>query len=162
MASRISHMISIAEAPWLTEDGMDLSRFPIDSVLRQALSPNEEQFRTGCVLLTSMSHGGRVEAGVFLIGLLRQYSEDYPRLTMIAEALAAFPAVATVDALASELRRVKGSSATRGYLRRVIDTLEGFPAQIVEAQIEELSVDPEVGARFRQRLRSMALRYLDE
>ena len=109
-----------------------------------------------------MCYGGRVEAGVFLLGLLRQYPEDYGRLTLIAEALRWFPSVATVGALASELRRVKGSSFTRGYLRRIISTLEQLPAQLVEEQIQELSTDQQVGARFRQRLRSMTLRYLDE
>ena len=162
MASRSSHKIPVAEVPWLTERGLDLSRLPIDSILRQALSPNEEQFRTGCSLLGSMSHVGRVEAGVFLLGLLRQYRDDYGRLTLIAEALWSFPTVATVDALASELRRVKGSSSTRGYLRRIIDTFEQFPAQLVEEQIQELSSDPQVGARFRQRLRAMTLRHIDE
>ena len=140
---------------------MDLSRFPIDLVLRQALSPNEAEFRTGCTLLASMCHGGRAEAGVFLLGLLRQYSDDYVRLALIAEALGSFPTKATVDALASELRRVKGSSATRGYLRRIIDTLERFPAQLVDQQIEELSSDPRVGTRFRQHLRSFLLRHPD-
>lgn len=48
------------------------------------------------------------------------------------------------------------------YLRRIIDTLEQFPAQLVEEQIQELSADPQVGTRFRQRLRSLALRYIDE
>lgn len=162
MTSRISHKISVAEAPWLTEQGLDLSRFPIDSVLRQALSPDEEQFRTGCALLKSMSYGGRVEAGVFLLGLLRLYPEDYARLTLIAEALGSFPTEATVDALASELRRVQGSSSTRGYLRRIIDTLGQFPAQLTEERIQELSSDPRVGARFRQHLRSMMLRYINE
>ena len=158
----MSHKVSLTSIPWLTEQGIDLSRLPIDSVLRQALSPNEEQFRTGCTLLNSMSHGGRAEAGVFLLGLLRQYSDDYARLTSIAEALGSFPTAATVDALASELRRVKGSSSTRGYLRRIIDTLEKFPAQLVDQRIEELSSDPQVGTRFRQRLRSMTLRHIDE
>lgn len=162
MASRRSHKIPAVEAPWLTEQGLDLSRFPIDSVLRQALSPNEEEFRTACCLLRSMSYGGRVEAGVFLLGLLRQYPENYGRLTLIAEALASFPSVATVDALASELRRVKGSSSTRGYLRRIISTLEQLPAQLVEEQIQELSSDPQVGTRFRQHLRSITIRDLDE
>ena len=162
MTSRIRHKISVAGLPWLTEQGLDLSRFPIDSVLRQALSPDEQQFRTGCSLLKSMSHGGRVEAGVFLLGLLRQYPEDYARLTLIAEALGSFPSPATVDALASELRRVKGSSSTRGYLRRIIDTLEQFPEQLVGEQIQELSSDPQVGTRFRRRLRSLTLRYIDE
>ena len=162
MVSRSSHQIPVVDVPWLTEQGLDLSRFPIDSVLRQALSRSEEEFRTGCSLLSSMCYGGRVEAGVFLLGLLRQYPEDYGRLTLIAEALRWFPSVATVGALASELRRVKGSSFTRGYLRRIISTLEQLPAQLVEEQIQELSTDQQVGARFRQRLRSMTLRYLDE
>ncbi len=162
MASRISRKVFVANVPWLTEQGMDLSRFPIDSVLRQALSSDAQQFRSGCTLLKSMSHGGRAEAGVFLLGLLRHYSDDYARLTVIAEALWSFPTAATVDAFASELRRVKGSSSTRAYLRRIIDTLEYFPAHLVDEQIEALSSDPQVGARFRQRLRSMTLRFMDE
>ncbi|MDQ3775240.1 MAG: hypothetical protein M3461_13270, partial [Pseudomonadota bacterium] len=36
------------------------------------------------------------------------------------------------------------------------------PAQLVEEQIQELSSDPLVGTRFRQRLRSRMLRYIDE
>ncbi|MBI3373544.1 MAG: hypothetical protein HY017_17600 [Betaproteobacteria bacterium] len=162
MASCNRHTIPVLEAPWLTEQGLELSRFPIDSILRQALSQNEEEFRSGCTLLSSMSHGGRVEAGVFLLGLLRQYPEDYGRLTLIAEALGSFPTAATVDAFASELRRVKGSSATRGYLRSIISALERFPAQLADEKILELSTDQQVGARFRHHLRSIALRYLDD
>ena len=162
MASRTSRKAVFASVPWLTEEGLDLSRFPIDSVLRQALSSDAQQFRSGCTLLNSMSHGGRAEAGVFLLGLLQLYSDDYARLAVIAEALWTFPTAATVDALASELRRVKGSSSTRAYLRRIIDTLERFPAQLVDQQIIALSSDPQVGARFRQRLRSLTLRYMDE
>lgn len=161
MTSQINHKISCTDVQWLTEHGIDMSRVPIDSILRQALSSDDEQFRTGCTLLNSMSHLGRAEAGVFLLGLLLHYSDDYARLTAIAEALASFPAVATVDALASELRRVKGSSATRGYLRRIIDTLERFPAQLVDEKIVELAFDPQVGARFRQRLRAIALGDVD-
>src|SRR5258708_3464164 len=103
MASRNKQKIFVTSAPWLTEQGIDFARFPIDSVLRQALSPNEEEFRAACSLLNSMGHAGRVEAGVFLLGLLRQYPQDYARLTLIAEALTAFPTAATVDALAAEL-----------------------------------------------------------
>lgn len=162
MAPRTGRKPPVVDAPWWTPQGIDLSRLPIDSILRQALSPNEEEFRTGCVLLKSMSHGGRVEAGVFLIGLLGQYPGDYPRLTLIAEALASFPVPATVGALAAELRRVKGSSATRGYLRRIVDTLEQFPAQLADEQIRELSSDPRVGPRFRRRLRALAFGCDDE
>ena len=148
-------------APWLTERGIDLARVPIDSILLQAVSPDDVKFRSGCSLLRSMSHAGRVEAGVFLLGLLRYYPDDYARLTVIAEALASFPVAATVHALSSELRRVKGSSSTRRYLRRIIDTLEHFPLRLVEEQVEALSTDPQIGVRIRQHLRSMTLRDLD-
>jgi len=159
MASRIKNKIPVGAAPYFTKQGLDLTLFPIDSVLRQALSPDEVQFRTGCTLLGSMSCAGRVEAGVFLLGLLQQYRENYARLESIAEALWSFPVPATVDALASELRRVKGSSSTRRYLRRIITTLERLPAELVEEKIQELSSDPQVGARFRQHLREIVFRY---
>lgn len=147
---------------WLNEDGLDLSRVPIDSILRRALSANEDLFLDGCKLLNSLCHVGRIEAGVFLLGLLRQNSDNYARLTAIAEALAAFPTAATVDALAAELLRVKGSNATRGYLRRIIDTLERFPDNIAHARILELSSDLRIGARFRQRLQSIAFGTFDD
>lgn len=158
MALRTNGKIPGTAAPWLTERGLDLLCLPIDSVLVQALSKNANEFYSGCTLLRSMSHRGRVEAGVFLLGLLRLYSEDYARLTLIAEALWTFPTTATVDALASELRRVKGSSATRGYLGRIIDTLERFPEELVEEKLWELSSDPQVGPRFRQRLNAIVFR----
>ena len=138
-----------------------MSRYPINSVLVQAISPNEDEFRAGCSMLRSICHAGRDEAGVFLLGLIRLYPDDYVRLTLIAEALWSFPTAATVDALAAELRRVKGSSSTRGYLRRIIKTLELFPARLVEDKIRELSSDPQVGTRFRQNLREIVERDLD-
>jgi len=141
-------------APWLTEAGtLDLSSFPIDSALRQALSPDDKQFHSGCALLTSMCAAGRTEAGLFLIGLLHQYPDDYERLTVVAEALRAFESKATVEALAAELRRVPGSSATRRYLRRILQTFECL-RHLASETIEELSNDPQVGPRFRQRLRT--------
>ena len=102
-----------------------------------------------------MCNAGRAEAGIFLLGLLQLHRDDYARLTVIVDALWSFKTAATVDALAAELRRVKGSSATRGYLRSIIKMLGLFPAQLVEEKIYELSSDPQVGARFRQHLREM-------
>lgn len=162
MSSFTHSKLTVALPPWLTKDGVDLSKYPIDTVLRQALSDNEQQFRSACILLMSMSHLGRTEAGVFLVGLLGHYPKNYQRLTLIAEALQWHRAAATVEALASELRRVKGSSATRGYLRRIIETLAQFPSELVDEKIDELASDPRVGARFRDHLRSIARRRLDD
>lgn len=147
--------LSVAPPPWLTKDGVDLSLYPIDSVLKQALSPNDEAFRTACSLLKSMCSAGRVEAGVFLLGLLKRYPENYARLTLIADSLASFPSMETVDAFAGELRRVHGSSSTRAYLRRVIEALELFPRELASEEIQKLASDPLVGTQFRQRLRSL-------
>jgi hypothetical protein len=102
-----------------------------------------------------MSSAGRVEAGVFLLGLLQNYREDIARLTEIAKALSSFPTVATVDALSAELRRVKGSSSTRRYLRRIIHTLEYFPEKLVAEQVQSLSTDPKIGVRIRQHLSAL-------
>ena len=148
-------MLNTRLPPWFTKDGLDLSLYPIDNVLRQALSINSEEFRTACALLKSMCGAGRLEAGIFLLGLLRHYPNDYPRLTLIADSLESYPAIATVEAFASELCRVTGSSSTRGYLRRMIDALERFPIEITEELVESLAFDPRVGARFRQRLKSL-------
>jgi len=158
--------IDFARTPWMTPNGIDLARFPIDVMLRKALSADEEEFRSACSLLRSMCAAGRTEAGIFLIGLLHQYSDNYPRLSEIAEALTSFPSAASAAALAAEVRRVKGSSATRGYLRRVIKTLEMFPAEHAQHHLVALSRDPKVGPRFRQRLRALTeadrdLNYMD-
>ena len=67
-----------------------------------------------------------------------------------------------MEAFASELRRVKGSNFTRPYLRRIIEALSRFPAQLVDQKIQELSDDPQAGVRFRQRLRAMTMGYDDD
>ena len=145
--------------PWFTKNGLDLSKYPIDELLRKSLSANDVDFRTACTLLKSMCDEGRSEAGVFLIGLLLHYPENYPRLSLIADSLASYPSPETVAAFAGELRRVRGSSLTRGYLRAIIDGLERFPSKITEKQMVSLASDMSVGARFRQRLKSIIQDY---
>jgi hypothetical protein len=73
-----------------------------------------------------------------LDSLFRHHSEDYAHLTMVAEAFLSYPTTSTTDALACDLRRVKGSSATRAYLRRITTTFERFPIEIVAAPIQKL------------------------
>ncbi|MFH1921240.1 MAG: hypothetical protein ABIP48_15340 [Planctomycetota bacterium] len=60
---------AIGNAPWLTEDGIDLARFPIDAILAQSLERDEDGFRSAVALLQSMSAAGRTEAGIYLLGL---------------------------------------------------------------------------------------------
>ena len=61
----------LGNVPWITKDGnLDLTRFPIDNILKQALSEDDQEFKTGLNVLSSMSGYGRTEAGVFLMGVL--------------------------------------------------------------------------------------------
>ena len=155
MSSRPRSNETNALPRWITPGGIDLSLYPIDGVLRQALSSTDDEFRSGCTLLKSMCGTGRLEAGAFLLGLLSRNAANYSRLTQIADALAAYPSPETVSAFSAELRRVRGSSATRAYLRRIVEALGAFPPQLTEEAIFSLSTDPLVGVRFRQRLTAL-------
>jgi len=63
--------------PWITKEGyFDPSKFPIDGVLKQALSKDFGQFHSGCSRLQTMHQHGREEAGIYLLGLLRHYQND--------------------------------------------------------------------------------------
>src|SRR5688500_5024480 len=59
------------KSPSITEDGLcDPAQFPIDPVLKKALSDDRREFHSAVSLLRSMYNNDRKEAGVFLIGLL--------------------------------------------------------------------------------------------
>ena len=110
--------------PWITKEGFfDPARFPIDGVLKQALSDDDQQFRTGLNLLGSMYVHGRQEAGVFLLGLLVTCDDDWERRIRIVEALKGIDTKPCADLLFGELRRVKSSNTTRRYLTAVIKVL---------------------------------------
>ena len=147
--------IPSAFPPWFTEQGIDFALYPIQDVLRQALYSNEREFKSGCSLLKSMCGTGRIDAGVVLLGLIFYHANDYTRLTLVVDSLESFKCPETVQAFASELRRVKGSSLTRSYLRRIIEALGRFPPELARETVEQLSSDPSVGAKFRQHLKEL-------
>src|SRR6266481_4308899 len=74
--------------PSITEDGFrDPAQFPIDSVLKQALSDDRQEFQSAVSLLRSIYNHDRKEAGVFLIGLLLTCGDDWEKRRAIANAL---------------------------------------------------------------------------
>jgi len=74
--------------PGITGDGfLDPAQFPIDSVLRQALSDDRREFDPAVGLLRSMYNYERKEAGVFLIGLLLTCGDNWEKRRVIATAL---------------------------------------------------------------------------
>jgi hypothetical protein len=142
------------KVPWITRDGsLDLRKFPIDSVLKQSLAENEEEFRSSCSLLGSMHAHGRHEAGIYLLGLLRYWQDDLNRLAVVVEKLCYCHTPAAADALFSELKRVPGSNTTRGYLNTVLKALKSFPVELVADGLEAFAEDRSFSYRWRAKFR---------
>ena len=142
------------KAPWITEEGsIDLCQFPIDSVLKQSVSEDEQDFRTGCTLLGSMQSHGRTEAGVYLLGLLRYWQDDLDRLTTVVENLSYYRTATCADALFRELRRIRSSNTTRRYLSAVLDALLRFPKELVAESLEALAEDTSFSYKMRRKFR---------
>jgi hypothetical protein len=140
---------------WITAEGtIDLAEFPIDGILEQAIDPKFEQFRSACVLLGSMAGAGRLEAGLYLIGLLGWYASDLQRLEVIAGQLAHFPHESSANALLAEIRRVRSSNTTRRYLDRVLRSLAGLPLRLVKSGLEVLAEDTSFSSKMRAKFRT--------
>jgi hypothetical protein len=154
----------LPNVPWITSDGhFDPTKFPIDSVLKQALSEDPDTLRTGCTMLGSMAAHGRTEATVHLLGLLRWYQDDLERLSMVVEQLSA-AAQDLVEGkpeliaktLVGELRRVKSSNKTRRYLGGVLDVLSRLPAKVALPRLEDLADDKSFSPKMRAKFRAEA------
>ena len=144
------------KAPWITAEGsLDLRQFPIDSVLKQSLAENEQDFRTGCTLLGSLLTHGRTEAGVYLLGLMRYWQDDLARLAIIVENLSFFHTATCADALLSEPRRIRSSNTTRGYLNAILKSLSCFPVELVADGLEALAEDHLFSYKMRRKFRDV-------
>ena len=148
---------NLPNVPWITPSGtLDPARFPIESVLRQTQSRGLEDFRSGCIFLGSMVSHGRIDAGVYLLGLLRYHHNDLTRLEIVIEGLRSFREDVCVTALFDELRRVKSSNATRRYLDQVIRALTSFPPDMVQARFHSLAADTSFSYRMRAKFAKAA------
>ncbi|HAF70617.1 MAG: hypothetical protein XD60_0755 [Acetothermia bacterium 64_32] len=135
----------------LGPDGeIDLNALPLDGLLRQAMEGGERAW-PAVRLLQTMHRGGRTEAGVFLLGLLAASGEDWKRREKLVESLDGFHHPGCVHYLVGELRRVKGSNSTRGYLNAILRVLERMPAELVKDELFELANDPGLSRRMRQK-----------
>jgi hypothetical protein len=141
--------------PWITKEGFfDPAKFPIDSVLKQALSDDDRQCRSGLTMLQSMYSSGRPEAGVFLLGLLVNCEDEWEKRTKIVESLTGINTKPCADLLFGELKRVKSSNTTRRYLGVVLRVLSFMPLELIEEGLESLADDksfsPKMRAKFRE------------
>ncbi len=140
---------------WITAEGtIDLAELPIDGILKQAIDPEFERFRSACVLLGSMAGAGRLEAGLYLIGLLGCHASDFQRLEVIAEQLGHFHHESSASALFAEIRRVRSSNTTRRYLDRVLRSLAVLPPHLVRSGLEALAEDTFFSSKMRAKFRN--------
>ena len=146
---------------WITAEGcFDMTRFPIDPVLKQVLSEDGEAFRSGCRVLGAMADHGRTEVVVvYLLGLMCWYRDDLHRLSTVIEQLSGAARELepekvglVADVLAGELRRVKSSNTTRGYLDTVIRGLALLPKDVALPRLEDLAADRSFSQKMRAKL----------
>jgi len=150
---------NLGSPPWITAEGtLDLTKFPIEGILKQAIDPEYEPFRSACVLLGSMASRGRLEAGLYLLGLLSWYGSDLKRLEVIAEQLAHFPHESSANVLLAEIRRVRSSNTTRRYLDRVLRSLAVLPVDLVKSGLEVLAEDTSFSPKMRAKFRTFCER----
>jgi hypothetical protein len=151
----------LGDVPWITKDGnLDPARFPIDSVLKQAVSDDDEQFRSGLNMLSCMVGYGRMEAGVFLLGVFVNCEDHWEKRIRIVEAMSGIHTKPCADLLFGELKRVKSSNTTRRYLGAVIRTLSSMPSELVEEGFETLAEDRSFSPKMRDKFREVLERLL--
>ena len=149
-----------SKLPWLTREGyLDLTKLPLESSYRQALSEDRDEARSALRVLRSAAGTGRKDAAVFLLGLLVHAGpEDWEVRSEIADALRDVPAPSCSALLFSELRRVKSSNTTRRYLATVLRTLAHFPLDLVREGLEALAEDKTFSPKMRARFHAVARR----
>jgi hypothetical protein len=153
----------LGNVPWITKEGfLDPAQFPIDSVLKQALSDDDRQFRSGLNMLGAMKVHGRTEAGVFLLGLLVNCDDNWEKRIKIVEAMKSIHTKPCADLLFSELKRVKSSNTTRRYLATVINVLSSMPSELIEDGFQTLAEDSSFSPKMRDKFRAVLEKRLFE
>jgi hypothetical protein len=141
---------------WITKEGyFDPAKFPIDSVLKQAISGDDEEFRSGVSTLGLMNGHGRKEAGVFLLGLLVTCGDHWEKRIAIVEALRRSDTKGCADFLFGELKRVKSNNTTRRSLTTVIEVLASMPAKWVRDGFGSLAEDKSFSPKMRDKFNAV-------
>lgn len=146
------------KVPWITRDGtIDIARLPLEGNFVSALDSNRQKARESLSFLKIATQYGRVEASVFLMGLIVSLPcEDWEMRCATVEALRYTQTERCAALLFSEIRRVRSSNTTRGYISAILDVLGSFPAKLVRAEFTALADDTSFGWKIRQRFRELA------
>ncbi len=105
-------------------------------------------------LLASMYGHGRMEAGIFLMGLLVNCDDNWEKRISIVEAMTGIKTKPCADLLFGEVKRVKSSNTTRRYLGAIIKVLSTMPSELVEEGLEALAEDKTFSPKMRDKFRA--------
>lgn len=145
--------------PWMTKDGyLDLTKLPIDVIEAQAVSDDGEKFRSACRILGLMASAGRIEAEVFLYGLLSYFAGDTARKQSVIEALGHVPTRKSAESLFSELEKTTSSNSTRSYIDSVLRAFRSFPLDLVEGGFRRMLSD----RRWSYKMKRKFMEFLDD
>ena len=156
MSKKEDEILKKINLPWITDDGyLDWGKFPIDSVLKQALSLEDQTFASACQTLASMYTSGRAEAGIFLLGLLIHNADDIVRKAAIVDALSNVETKETADLLFRELELTVSSNSTRKYINGILKALKFFPVDFVAKGFEGLLGDDKWSYRMKTKFKEI-------
>ena len=97
---------------------------------------------------------GRMEAGIFLMGLLVTCEHNWEKRISIVEAMTGIDTKPCANLLFAELKRVKSSNTTRRYLGAIIKVLSTMPSELVEEGFEALAEDKTFSYKMREKFRA--------
>ena len=143
------------KVPWLTKEGFNPAKFPIDGILKQAIGDDERQVRSALLMLESMYCHGRKEAGLFLMGLLLTCEDKWELRSDVVRALGVVETQACADLLFQELKRVESSNTTRRYLTQVIKVLAAMPSELVLPGFTALASDKSFSYKMRDKFKAI-------
>jgi len=135
---------------------IDLAQVSIRGNIEDALAEDLAKSGQACRVLGFVGGQERLDAVVFLLGLLSFFRDDLKRLEPVVDALGycQLPIVAT--ALFGEISRVRSCNQTRTYLTLVIKRLSGFPQELVAGRFESMADDTSFSPKIRSKFREIA------
>ena len=156
-------MTSSGKQPWMTKDGyIDLSKIPIDSVLRRTVIKDDNEFKDACSVLRAMYHAGREDAGIYLYGLFIHNHGNMARKEIVIKALSDVQTKESAIMLFKELNDIKSNNVTRGYINEILKCLSRYPIDIISEGFEELLKDKKWSYRMKNKFKEIIYYKEDE
>lgn len=104
-------------------------------------------------MLGSMASAGRMEAGVFLYGLLTYCGDDIAKKELVIKALGQVWTKQSAHLLFEELDKTESSNSTKGYINTILKALEEFPLELVEDGFKDLLSNSKWTHRMKRKFR---------